>query len=154
MTRPAVAGVTVPVRTGLIALTVISILATAFELASERHWNGIEQLIPWVALGILTVATGLLAGGPVRAVPAVRVLAVLILAVSAYGVVTHVLVNHDAGPLDALHGPGWDALPAVQQWWYALTKTVGPAPVLAPGVLGQASLLLLLASLTGPRRAR
>jgi hypothetical protein len=32
----------------------------------------------------------------------------------------------------------------------AVTKTVGPAPALAPGVLGQAALLLLLATLCQP----
>jgi hypothetical protein len=33
------------------------ILATAFELAIERHWNNLEQLIPWLALAVLAVAT-------------------------------------------------------------------------------------------------
>ena len=40
------------VRLSLVALTFIGILATAFELATERHWNGIEQLIPWIALTV------------------------------------------------------------------------------------------------------
>ena len=35
--------ITLLVRRGLVALTVVSILATAFELAAERHWNGVEQ---------------------------------------------------------------------------------------------------------------
>ena len=30
--------------------------ATAFELASERHWNGLEQYVPWLAL-LLLLAT-------------------------------------------------------------------------------------------------
>jgi len=47
------------VRRGLYALTVIGILATAFELATVRHWLDIEQLIPWVALVVLAIATGL-----------------------------------------------------------------------------------------------
>ena len=48
------------VRHGLVALTAIGIFAAAFELATERHWNGIEQMIPWIALVVLAVAVGLL----------------------------------------------------------------------------------------------
>lgn len=150
MTAPTIERTAAPLRTGLLVLTVISILATAFELASERHWNGVEQLIPWAALAVLTVATVLLAAGHERAV---RALAVGILAVSVHGVVTHVLVNHDTGALDAVRGPGWDATPALRQWWYAVTKTVGPAPTLAPGI-GQTSLLLLLATFARRHPAR
>jgi hypothetical protein len=54
-------------------------------------------------------------------------------------------VNHDSGPLDQRYADTWESMPATQQWWYAATKTVGPAPTLAPGVLAQTSLLLLLA---------
>ena len=38
------------------------------------------------------------------------------------------------------------SLPLLERGWYAVTKTVGPAPTLAPGVLGQTALLLLLAT--------
>ena len=31
------------VRRGLVALTVTGLLAVAFELATERHWHGVEQ---------------------------------------------------------------------------------------------------------------
>jgi hypothetical protein len=141
------------VRRGLIALTAIGILAAAFELATERHWHGWEQLIPWAALLLLGVATVLVAVPGGRGVTGARVLALLVLAASVYGVVTHVLVNHDAGVLDQRYAGTWDSLPALQQWWYAATKTVGPAPTLAPGVLGQTAVLLLLATLDGLRRA-
>jgi hypothetical protein len=33
------------------------------------------------------------------------------------------------------------------QWWYAITRTVGPAPTLAPGMLGQAAATLMLATI-------
>jgi hypothetical protein len=68
-----------------------------------------------------------------------------------YGVITHIVVNYDAGVLDQRYAGTWDSLPVLQRWWYATTKTVGPAPTLAPGVLGQTALLLLLATLTGRR---
>ena len=140
------------VRHGLVALTAIGILAAAFELASERHWNGVEQLIPWIALAALAAAVGLLLVPGGRGVPAARVLAVLVLGASAYGVLDHVLVNYESGALDQRYAESWDTMPALQQWWLAVTKTVGPAPTLAPGVLGQSALLLLLASVGRARR--
>ena len=150
--RPRRTDTLVLVRRGLVALTVIGILAAAFELATERHWNGIEQLIPWIALAVLAVAVGLLLVPGGRGVPAARVLALLVLGASAYGVLDHVLVNYDSGALDQRYAESWDTLPAPQQWWLAVTKTVGPAPTLAPGVLGQSALLLILASIASTRR--
>jgi hypothetical protein len=140
------------VRRALIALTGIGILATAFELASERHWNGFEQLIPWLALGVLTAAALLLLFPDGRGITAARLLALVVLASSIYGVVEHVLANFDAGALDQRFADTWDSLPLLEQVWLAVTKTVGPAPALAPGVLGQTALLLLLATLCQPDR--
>ena len=138
-------------RRGLIALTVIGILATAFELATDRHWNGFEQLIPWGALAVLAVATLLAVLPRGWGVTAARVLALLVLAASVYGVITHIVVNYDAGVLDQRYADTWNGLPTLQRWWYAVTKTVGPAPTLAPGVLAQTALLLLLGTLDGLR---
>ena len=39
---------------------------------------------------------------------------------------------------------------SVAQWWEAITGGVGPAPVLAPGVLAEISLALLIATLRHP----
>jgi hypothetical protein len=140
------------VRRGLYTLTVIGILAAAFELATERHWNGLEQLIPWLALAVLALATVLAIASRGRAVMAARVLALLVLGASVYGIVDHILVNFNAGALDQRYAETWDTLPLQQRWWYATTKTVGPAPTLAPGVLGQSALLLLLATVGDRRR--
>jgi hypothetical protein len=133
-------------------LTALGILATAFELASERHWNGFEQLIPWLALVVLTTATLLLLLPGGRGTTAARLLALVVLATSLYGVVEHILANFDAGALDQRFADTWDSLPLLEQIWYAVTKTVGPAPILAPGVLGQTALLLLLATFCQPGR--
>lgn len=139
------------VRRGLLALTAIGILGTAFELATERHWHGLEQLIPWAALVVLAVATVLAALPGDRGATAARVLALVVLVASIYGVVTHVLANFHAGVLDQRYAETWNGLPVLQQWWHAVTRTVGPAPTLAPGMLGQAALLLLLATVRGLR---
>jgi hypothetical protein len=141
-------------RRGLIGLTVLGILAAAFELATERHWNGLVQRIPWLALGVLAVAVGLTLVPRDRAVTVARVLALLVLGASVYGVAQHIWVNYNAGALDQRYAATWESLPQIQRWWYAATKTVGPAPTLAPGVLGQTALLLLLATVARPSRRR
>ena len=87
------------------------------------------------------------------ALPA-RILAVLVLGASLYGVVQHVLTNLAAGPFDPALGATWAGLPIYEQVWLAATKQVGSAPTLAPGVLGQTALVLLLATITGPRTGR
>jgi hypothetical protein len=140
------------IRRVLVALTAIGIAAAAFELYGERHWNGPEQLVPWAALAALAVATVLvlLPGGAARTTG--RALALLVLAASVYGVVDHILVNYGSGALDQRFADSWDTLPMLTRWWYAASKQVGPAPTLAPGVLGQTAALLLLATIGGPLR--
>ena len=132
-------------RAGLVALALISAAATAFELASERHWNGLEQLVPWAALVVLLGAVVAVLVPSRVGLTISRVLAAVVLAASLYGVVDHTVANHEAGELDGRYSAVWEDLPVAQQWWYAVTRTVGPAPTLAPGVLGQGALLVLLA---------
>jgi hypothetical protein len=74
------------------------------------------------------------------------VLALLVVCASISGVIDHTLVNYNAGVLDQRFADTWDSLPSAQRWWYAITKTVGPAPTLAPGILAQSAVLLFLAS--------
>jgi hypothetical protein len=140
------------VRRGLVALTAVGVVAAAFDLYGERHWNGPEQFVPWVALAVLAVATVMvLVPGP-GARGTARVLALLVLGASVYGVVDHILINYDAGELDQRFADTWATLPVLTRWWYAVSKQVGPAPTLAPGVLGQTAVLLLLATVGGPLR--
>lgn len=137
-------------RLGLLALVAVGIVGAGLELAFERHWQTLTQYIPWVTLAVLVAALVLLAvrdSGGVLTVA--RVLAVAVLLASAYGVIMHVSVNHSVG---SAMNPDWDTLSPLTQWWYAATKSVGSAPPLAPGMLAQAALLLLLASVTPKRR--
>ncbi|KUI32633.1 hypothetical protein [Mycobacterium sp. GA-2829] len=142
------------VRRSLLAVTAAGIVATAFELASERHWNGFEQLIPWAAAAVLTVAVGLACTRRRAAHLLARTLALMVMGASLYGVLDHAAVNHHSGPLDQRYADSWDAMSETQQWWYAVTKMVGPAPVLAPGILAQTAFLLILASALRANDAR
>jgi hypothetical protein len=136
------------IRWALVALTAIGFLGAAFELATEQHWQNTEQLIPWGAIALLAVGVllMLLKDSP-RLVAAVRLIALVVLLASVFGIYAHVAANYDAGPLDQHYSATWDTLSVVSRWWYALTKVVGPTPPLAPGMLGQSALLLLLATL-------
>lgn len=136
-------------RGSLTALTALGIVGTAFELATLQHWNGAMQLVPWAALAALAAALALHArppGGAPRT-GLVRALALLVLATSLFGVLEHAMVNYDAGSLDQRFADTWDALSVWLRWWYAITRTVGPAPTLAPGMLGQAAVTLMLATI-------
>ncbi|HKV20073.1 MAG TPA: hypothetical protein VJR50_13640 [Mycobacterium sp.] len=132
-------------RRSLLALTVVGILATAFELATESHWNDFQQLIPWFVLAVLAVALVLTALRRRGAQLLARTLILVVLGASIYGVYDHISANYDAGPLDYRYADTWDSLSSSQRFWYAATKQVGPSPPLAPGVLAQTALLLLIA---------
>lgn len=133
-------------RLGLLGLAALSVLATAYELAAERHWDSVVRLVPWVTLLGLVAAIALAATRRPALVVAARVLAGLALVSSLFGIYQHTAENHRAGALDSAYSDSWDNRSAVSQWFLAVTKSVGPAPPLAPGVLGQNALLVLLAT--------
>lgn len=144
-----------PLRLALIGIAALSIAGTAAELATLRHWNGAVQLIPWLIAAVLAVLTALLAVRPAPAgIRVVRAGAVAAILASAFGVVRHVMANHETAPLDRVVGPRWDDMSALSQWWEAASGGVGPAPSLAAGVLAQAALCLLAATLRHPAAAR
>lgn len=141
-------------RRGLVALAGIATAGTAVELAMLRHWEGVAQKIPWVALAVLAVAVVLVARPTAGRVRAARVLAVVVALTGVIGFGQHVLANYDAAPLDFRYTDTWDKLPGYEQWWLAFSETVGPAPPMAPGVLAQAALALGLATLGHPALRR
>jgi hypothetical protein len=148
---PGPAGV---LRRCLLALVGLSAAGTAAELAMLRHWNGWLQLVPWFALAVVGIAAGLLAGRPTRrVVQTVRVLALAVVVCAAAGVYVHVEENYQAGLLDQRYTTTWDSMPVAARWWAAISKTVGPAPPVAPGVLAQAALGLLFATVRHPALA-
>lgn len=138
-------------RLALLGLAALGLLGTAVELVLERHWDGTEQLIPWPFLAIGTVSLALLIVAPTRrTVRVARLLAAALFVGAAVGVWRHVAANYDAGFLDFRYAERWPSMSGLDRWWRAATKTVGPAPVLAPGVLAQVGLALLFATLRHP----
>jgi len=102
----------------------------------------------------IVVGVGMLAVRPSRnVVRGVRLLAVAVAVASAIGVYVHIDVNYQSGPLDYRYAAIWETMPDPTRWWAALSKTVGPAPPVAPGVLAQASLGPLFATVRHPALA-
>lgn len=151
MTAP---GGTAPLlRRVLLWLAGLSVLAIAFELAAERHWNNAVQLIPWAVLVILVVAIGFAASPRPKLIVAARVLAGLALVAAVFGVYEHVADNYQVGELDAVYSDSWMYRSILDRVYLAFTKTVGASPPVAPGAIGQAGLLVLLATIGRGRPA-
>lgn len=138
-------------RRMLLGFAVLAALGALAELGLERHYDGMDQRVPWVIAGLVAALGALLAirPGP-AAIRAARVLAVVALIGSAIGVFKHVEENHGAGALDYRYTETWESRSAADQWFKAATKQVGPAPVLAPGALALAALLLAAATARHP----
>jgi hypothetical protein len=138
-------------RRCFLGLAVAATAGTAVELALLRHWSSATQLIPWYALGALALGAVLLMAGPrPLTIRAVRILAVVVVVTAAVGVYEHVLANYNAAPLDFRYESKWAAMSAGSRWWAAISESVGPSPTLAPAVLAQAAVCLLLATLGHP----
>lgn len=138
-------------RLGLLGLAAAGIIGTAVELATIRHWDSTEQLIPWVVLAVAAIGVLAVAIRPSRLrVRVVQIVSLGTLAAAAFGVYEHIASNLESGPLDATYGPKWGTMSAMAKWWAAASGGVGPSPTLAPAVLAQISLCLLLATLAHP----
>ena len=138
-------------RRGLIALAALGVVATAVELAMLRHWNGFVQLIPWVALAVISAALVLLVARPRRsAIRAARALALVVVLAAGVGVVEHVIANYNAAPLDFRYSTRWATMSTRSRWWAAFTESVGPSPTLAPLALAWSALCVMFATADHP----
>lgn len=153
MTFPA--DVAATFRRGLLALATLTTFGLAIELAVERHWTEPTQLIAWVALIVTLAAVGLAYWRPTPgSLRIARYLSVGVMLSALLGIALHVHANYEAGPLDFRYTDTWDTLAETTRWWLALTKTVGPSPLLAPGALAQAGFCILLATYRHPSLER
>jgi hypothetical protein len=112
-------------------LAVVTIAGTAIELAVDRHWGGIVRLIPWVALAALVV--GLVVVDRWHRVACGVAFAVALSGL--FGIWEHVHENYETAPLDFRYSTRWASMSEVSRWWAAINGSVGPAPLLAPGIL-------------------
>jgi hypothetical protein len=103
--------------------------------------------VPWAVLAVLLLAAGAWlvrrCAATARLLQATAVLTVL---GSAFGIYEHISANVDAGPLSGRYAGRWESMSAMSQLWTAATGSVGAAPLLAPGMVGLAGVLLWLAA--------
>jgi predicted membrane channel-forming protein YqfA (hemolysin III family) len=113
-----------------LALSVLGVVTTPIELVLMHHYNGKDQIMPFVFLGL--AAIGIVAAWfrpSAKVLRGVRVLMVLVVLGSGIGVFEHLKANYR----DATRG---GAAPNLIE----LVLT-GFAPLLAPGILAQVGLL-------------
>jgi hypothetical protein len=142
-------------RGGFLALSLASAAVTAIELAMLRHWNGVEQVIPWIVLAVVAVTALALAIHPSRAtVATARLVGLGTFVASAFGVWSHVHSNYETAPLNARFTDRWPSMSEPSRWWAALNGSVGASPALAPAALAFAGLCLTLATVGLAHRQR
>jgi hypothetical protein len=146
--EPAPAGT---LRRLFLALATLGVAATGVELAILRHWESVEQLVPWIALLLIAFAIAGVTYHPVPArVRAAQAVAAVVAASGLYGMYSHTVANYAAGPLDQRYSATWSTMSTASRWWEAATGGVGPSPLLAPAVLTQIGVCLLCATVAHP----
>lgn len=132
----------------LTVLGIGTIFGAFAELAILRHWNSPAQLVPWAVLVVLLVAALAWSLRRTRLTMwLLRGAAVVTVLGSSFGVYQHIEANLVSGPLDAGYSASWATMSMPAQLWAAGSGAVGASPVLAPGMIGLAGVLLWLATL-------
>jgi hypothetical protein len=138
-------------RRGLLALCAASIAGTAVELAMVRHWDSAIQLVPWFALGALTLALAAVVKRPTPAtLKWARAIAAAVALTALFGIFEHADANYHAGRRDRHYSTRWATMSTPSRWWAAATGGVRKNPVVAPAVLAEAALCLALATAHHP----
>ena len=116
------------------------------EMALLRHWGEATQIIPWVVLiAVLVVGLLVATGGGSRIGAQVTGAAGLL--TGAIGIFLHLSENLDEGEDLAQYAQTWESMPVLERVWLALNGTVGEAPLLAPGMVSLAGVILFIAVL-------
>ena len=123
-------------RGTLFLLAGLGTVGTAAELALDRHWHGVWQLLPWVALGGIVLAlAALLVRQTAATVWLARTCAAVAIAMAVVGVWRHADANYEAAPLDFRYADRWETMSGSERWLEVAKGSVGPSPMLASGVL-------------------
>lgn len=139
------------IRRSVILVAALAIAGLAAELVIERHWGTAVRYVPWVALAVLAWAVYRLWRGPTaRQIRAARAIAIAAMAAAGLGIALHINENYTAGLLDQTYSLVWDTMSEPQRWWAAFSKSLGPAPTLAPAALALIGLLVLVATQRHP----
>ena len=117
-------------RATLLLLVVLGVVGVAVMLASERHWDGVWQFVPWATLvGIIIALTALLFHTTRETVWLARVLAVVVIVVAVLGVWQHFDENYTTAPLDARYSESWETMSVGSRLWEVTKGSVGHVSV-------------------------
>ena len=116
------------------------------EMALLRHWGEATQIIPWVVL-IAVLVVGLLVATGGGSMIGAQVTGAAGLLTGAIGIFLHLSENLDEGEDLAQYAQTWESMPFLERVWLALNGTVGEAPLLAPGMVSLAGVILFIAVL-------
>jgi hypothetical protein len=138
-------------RTGILALAGLGAVGGLIELATLRHWGSALRMIPWVVLIVLLATVVIVAWRPTRVTLATaRGLGVVALLATGFGIYEHIRENYSTAPLDQKYGDVWESMSFASRIWHAMNGSVGPSPLLAPALLAQVGLCLILATIGHP----
>ena len=132
-------------RAGVLLLLALGVVGTAATLAYERHWEGFWQMLPWVTLSVVTVATVALVIRVRKAtVMLARVVAAVAMMMAIVGTWQHFQENYNTAPLDYRYAEDWDGMSAPERLWTVAGGYAGHVPVTAAGILLPIGLTLAL----------
>ena len=138
-------GQTGALRAGVLLLLVLGVVGTAATLAFERHWQGFWQMLPWVTLSVVTLATVALVIRVRKAtVMLARVVAAVAMVMAIVGTWQHFQENYNTAPLDYRYVEDWDGMSAPERMWAVAGGYAGHVPVTAAGILLPIGLTLAL----------
>ena len=138
-------GPTGALRAGLLLLLVLGVVGTAATLAFERHWQGFWQMLPWVTLSVITVATVALVVRVRKAtVMLARVVAAVAMVMAIVGTWQHFQENYNSAPIDYRYTEDWGGMSMPERMWAVAGGYVGHVPVTAAGILLPIGLTLAL----------
>lgn len=135
----------------LLAIAALGIAGSGAELAIERHWQSLEQMLAWLALAVAAVGLfAILGRGRRGGLWLARLCAVVAIAFAAVGVWRHVNANYQTAPLDFRYETRWNGMSETERLWAVLSGAVGPAPILASGILATIGIALGAATIGIP----
>jgi hypothetical protein len=151
MTGSSDAVLVLRLQRAMLLLAAAAAIGTAVELAMLRHWDGLEQLVPWATLAAVAVGIVVVAVGHSRAATlSGRTIGIAAGLAGLFGVHEHIVANLRSGPLDFRYTDRWPAMSEWSRWWAAASGAVGPSPALAPAILALAGACLAFATLGRP----
>ena len=111
-------GPTGALRAGVLLLLASGRRGHGGNTSFERHWEGFWQMLPWVTLSVVTVATVALVIRVRKAtVMLARVVAAVAMVMAIVGTWQHFQENYNSAPLDYRYTEDWGGMSMPERLW-------------------------------------